>query len=160
MVAPNTSVGIATRCGPDGPRTESRCGQDFPHPSRPTLGPGISYAMGTGSFSRAKRPMRGVYHPPPPGPEIKEWVQLYLYSFSGLSWPVLGWNLPPICAYFFQVTCGSCNDSFIHSWNPKCKGKILSCTHIVSQIFKDTMSILPKRYEEHSALKKTQRLHL
>lgn len=42
----------------------------------------------------------------------------------------LGWNLPPIYAYFFQVTCVSCNDSFIHNWNPKGQGKILSCTHV------------------------------
>ena len=32
-------VGIATRYGLDGPVIESRWGRDFPHPSRPTLGP-------------------------------------------------------------------------------------------------------------------------
>jgi hypothetical protein len=32
------SVGIATRYGLDGPRIESRWGQDFPHLSRPALG--------------------------------------------------------------------------------------------------------------------------
>jgi hypothetical protein len=31
--------GIATRYGLDGPGIESRWGRDFPHPSRPTLGP-------------------------------------------------------------------------------------------------------------------------
>jgi len=31
-------VGIATRYGHDGPGIESRCGRDFPHPSRPVLG--------------------------------------------------------------------------------------------------------------------------
>ena len=34
-----SSVGIATRYGLDGPGIESRWGRDFPHPSRPTLGP-------------------------------------------------------------------------------------------------------------------------
>jgi hypothetical protein len=34
-----SSVGIATRYGPDGPRTESRCGRDFPHPYRRFLIP-------------------------------------------------------------------------------------------------------------------------
>jgi len=29
-------------------------------------------------------------HPPPPGAEVKERVELYLYSPSGPSWPVLG----------------------------------------------------------------------
>ena len=33
------SVGIATPSGLDGPGIESRCGRDFPHPSRPALGP-------------------------------------------------------------------------------------------------------------------------
>jgi hypothetical protein len=32
-------VGIATRYGMDGPAIEARWGRDFPHPSRPTLGP-------------------------------------------------------------------------------------------------------------------------
>jgi hypothetical protein len=32
-------VGIASRYGLDGPGIESRWGRDFPHPSRPTLGP-------------------------------------------------------------------------------------------------------------------------
>jgi hypothetical protein len=32
-------VGIATRYGLDSPGIESQCGRDFPHPSRPFLGP-------------------------------------------------------------------------------------------------------------------------
>jgi hypothetical protein len=32
-------VGIATRYGLDGPGIDSRWGRDFPHPSRPALGP-------------------------------------------------------------------------------------------------------------------------
>jgi hypothetical protein len=35
----DSSVGIATRYGLDGPGIESRWGRDFPHPSRPALGP-------------------------------------------------------------------------------------------------------------------------
>jgi hypothetical protein len=35
----DSSVGTATRYGLDGPGIESRWGQDFPHTSRPTLGP-------------------------------------------------------------------------------------------------------------------------
>jgi hypothetical protein len=33
------SVGMATGYGMDGPRIESRWGRDFPHLSRPALGP-------------------------------------------------------------------------------------------------------------------------
>jgi hypothetical protein len=35
----DNSVGIATPYGLEGPGIESRRGQDFPHPSRPVLGP-------------------------------------------------------------------------------------------------------------------------
>ena len=35
----DSSVGIATRYGMDAPGIESRWGRDFPHPSRPVLGP-------------------------------------------------------------------------------------------------------------------------
>ena len=35
----DSSVGIATRYGLDGPGIESQWGRGFPHPSRPALGP-------------------------------------------------------------------------------------------------------------------------
>ena len=35
----DSSVGIATRYGLDGPGIESRCLRDFPHPFRPSLEP-------------------------------------------------------------------------------------------------------------------------
>jgi len=35
----------------------------------------------------------GVAHPPPSSAKVKERVELYLYSPSGPSWPVLGWTL-------------------------------------------------------------------
>jgi len=38
-MGPDNSVGIATRLGLDGPGIETLLGQDFPHPSRPALGP-------------------------------------------------------------------------------------------------------------------------
>jgi hypothetical protein len=37
-VGRDSSVGIATRYGLDGPRNDSRWGQDNPHSSRPALG--------------------------------------------------------------------------------------------------------------------------
>ena len=48
----------------------------------------------TGSFRGVKRPGRGVDHPPLSNAEVKEGVELYLYSPSGSSWPVLGLTLP------------------------------------------------------------------
>jgi hypothetical protein len=38
-VGRDSSVGIATRYGLDGPGIESRWGRDFPKPFRPALGP-------------------------------------------------------------------------------------------------------------------------
>ena len=62
----DSAVGIATRYGLDGPGIESRWGRDFPHPSRPALGPTQPpCTMGTGSFQKLKRPGRGADHPPP-----------------------------------------------------------------------------------------------
>jgi len=40
-----------------------------------------------------KRPGRGVDHPPPSSAEVKERVELYQYSPSAPSWPVIGWTL-------------------------------------------------------------------
>jgi hypothetical protein len=40
--------------------------------------------MGTGPFLTVKRPGRGVDHPPLSSAEVKERVELYLYSPSGL----------------------------------------------------------------------------
>ena len=56
-------------------------------------GPGANsatYTMGTGSFPGVKRPERGVDHPSPSRADVKERVELCLYSSSGPSWPVLG----------------------------------------------------------------------
>ena len=45
-------------------------------------------------FPGVKRPECGVDHPPLSGADVEERVELYLYSTSGPSWPVPGWNLP------------------------------------------------------------------
>ena len=88
----DSSVGIATRYGLDGPEVESLWGwarfstvvQTGPE-TRPA-----SYTMGAGSLPGAKRSGRGVHHPPLSSVEVKERVELYLCSPSGPSWPVLG----------------------------------------------------------------------
>jgi len=48
-----------------------------------------SYTAGNGSFLEVKRPGRGVDHPSLSSAEVKERVELHLYSSSGPSWPVL-----------------------------------------------------------------------
>jgi hypothetical protein len=86
---------MVTRYGLDGLGIESRWGARYSAPvlSDPGTHP-VSYAMGTGSFQGVKRPGRGANHPPLFSAEVKERVELYLYSHSGTSWPVLGRTLP------------------------------------------------------------------
>jgi len=43
-----------------------------------------TYTMGTESFPGVNRPGRGVDHPPPSSAEVKERVELCLYSPLGL----------------------------------------------------------------------------
>jgi hypothetical protein len=50
-----------------------------------------SYKMGTRSFLGVKRPCCAADHPPPSTADVKERVEIYLYSPSGTLWPVLGW---------------------------------------------------------------------
>jgi hypothetical protein len=80
VVGLDSSVGIPTWFGLHIPGIECRRRRDYPHPSRPTLGP----AESTWSF-----PGRGVDHSPSSSAEVKEKVDLYIYSPSGPSWPVL-----------------------------------------------------------------------
>ena len=73
----------------DGPGIESRREARFAVPVH--TGPGAhpaSYTMGTGSFLGLKRPERGVTTNPSSA-EVKERVELYLYSPSGPSWPII-----------------------------------------------------------------------
>jgi hypothetical protein len=66
------------------PGIESRWGGEI---FRIRGAPRASYTKGTKSFPAVKRPRRGVDLPPPSSAEVKETVELYLYS---RSWPVLG----------------------------------------------------------------------
>ena len=90
----DSSVGIATRYGLDGPGIESRWGARFAAPVQtgPWAHPGFC-TMGTGSFLEVKRPGRGVDPPPPSKCQGHERVGLYLYSPSGPQWPVIGRTL-------------------------------------------------------------------
>jgi len=58
-------------------------------------GPGAhpaSCTMGTGSFLGGGDEVAGAWRlsPTPSSPEVKERVELYIYSPSGPSWPLLG----------------------------------------------------------------------
>jgi hypothetical protein len=79
VLGQDSVVGTAIRYGMDGPGVESQLGRGFPHPSRPALGP-------------TQPPIQWVlvHSPPPNSAEVKERVQVYLYSSSVPSWHVIG----------------------------------------------------------------------
>jgi hypothetical protein len=52
------------------------------------------------SFPGVKRPGRDVDHPAASNAEVKERVEIYLYSPSGPSWPVLGFTFTFTCCTF------------------------------------------------------------
>jgi hypothetical protein len=62
-------------------------------PDRPWGPTSLLYNEYQVSFPEVKWLGRGVDHPSPFNAEVKERVELYLYSPSGPSWPVLGWTL-------------------------------------------------------------------
>ena len=78
----------------EGPPIESQWGRDFSHLSRPALRPTqppIKWVPFL--FSGVKAARLWVCPPTPSSTNVKERVELYLYSPSGLSWPVIVWPL-------------------------------------------------------------------
>jgi hypothetical protein len=102
-VGRNSSVGIASHYGLDGPE-----GTRFStHVQTGPVAHPTSYNMDTVFFPGVKRPERGVNHPPPSSAEVKERVDLYVYSPYGALWPVLGCLLPLICRVYVNVSTRS-----------------------------------------------------
>ena len=92
VLGPHSSVGIVTCYGLDGTGTEYWRGEIFPYrPDWPWNPPSFLY-VGPCSFPGVKRPGNGPDHPLPCSAEVKERVELYIYSPSGPSWAVLEWN--------------------------------------------------------------------
>jgi len=92
----DSSVGIVTRYGLHGPGIKSRCvGRDFPHLSRPALGPTQPPTQwAPGLFPGGKATVAWSWPSTQSSAEVKGRVQLYLSSNSGPLWSVVGWALP------------------------------------------------------------------
>ena len=87
----DSAVGITTGYGLGGPGIESRWRARIFAPVQTGFETHpASYTMDTGSFPGVKRPGLDLDNPPPSSAEIKELVELYLYSPCGFSWLVLG----------------------------------------------------------------------
>ena len=146
----DSSVGIATRYGLDGPGIEPRWEERFSVPIQ--TGPGThpaSYRMGTLSFLRVKRPGRGVDHPLPSSDEVEGRVELYNCSPSGPLWPVLGririvCNLCPWCPWRWQ--CGWPKHGWIHC---VCKDFIDQHLYSIQRIVEHILITAPARFDLH-----------
>ena len=66
-------------------RSNSGGGEIFPYPSKPALGPAQASGYGV-YFPGVKRQGSHVNRPPQYSAEVKERVEVYLYSLYGLSW--------------------------------------------------------------------------
>ena len=78
---PGSVVGIAIAYRLDGPGIESRWRRDFPHLYRPALRPTQPPVQWVPGLSRGKvRPGRDADPSPPSSAEVKNRVELYLYS--------------------------------------------------------------------------------
>ena len=119
----DSSVGIATPYGLDGPGIESRCWRDFSVPVRTVSGAHpASYTKGTGSLLGVKRPGRGLDHPPPHlAPRLKKELRCVRLT-----------TLPPSCAAVMK----SGNLNFLEPSGPlqDCNGTSLPFTFYVIDI--------------------------
>jgi hypothetical protein len=68
--------------------------RDFLHPSRPAMGPTqLSVKWVLGVFHGGNTAGEWLWSPTPSSTEVKERVELYVYSPAMPSWNVMEWNL-------------------------------------------------------------------
>ena len=97
----DSSVGIATRYGLDGPGINSGGAEVFlTRPGRPWGPPSLLYKGYQLSSPGVKCPGRDDDHLSPSGVEVTERKELHLCSPSRTSLPILGRNLPLACLFF------------------------------------------------------------
>ena len=94
-------VGTATSYALDGPGVESRWGAKVSAPFRLVLRPTQPTIQSIPGLSQVVKWLEGGTERPNSSiAEVKERVELYLYSLSGPSQPDLGQNLP---LHFYQI---------------------------------------------------------
>jgi hypothetical protein len=120
----DSSVGIPTRYGLDGPGIESRVRVIFPASVQNGSGSHLaSYTMGPWLYPRVKWPGRSVYRPLPYSAEAEEGTAITLLP-SWPSWPVLGgtWTLYTLFVLDFPVAVYriASRSSHLQNFNKQC----------------------------------------
>ena len=85
-------------------------------PDRPWGSPSLLYNRTISPSQGVKRRGRGVDNPPNLVPEVKESVELYLYSPSGPCYPVTGWNLT---LFYFHILLNIIRQTQNKLWHKK-----------------------------------------
>jgi len=153
---PDSSVGIATTYGVDGPGIESRCGGgDFSHLSRTALGPTQPPVQWVPGFPGGKnRPGRDADPSPPSSVVGHESVELYLcspygpYGLYRVSVPVQGCTLPLslLCIFSFSL-----NTPMGKRDSPYIQSRLIPW--LVRNLYKLWVCRLPFRTVTHNRLK-------
>jgi hypothetical protein len=96
-VGRDSSVGMATRYRLKSPGIQCRRKRDFPHSSRLVLGPTqptVHWEQDLFPGNEAAGAWRGLNRSPPSSAEVKEGVELYIFSLSLHPWPIVELTLP------------------------------------------------------------------
>jgi hypothetical protein len=94
-IGPGRAVCIETHSGLDDPGIKSWRRRNFLQPSRPALGPAKPPVIWVpGLFPRSESAEVWLWPTDPSSSEVKQRLELDLYSPSEYSWPVLGRYLP------------------------------------------------------------------
>ena len=118
MCGPGSSVGIATAYGLDGPGIEFWWGRDFPHLSRPALGPTQPPVQWVPGLSRGKER---------PGRDADPSPLLVLWSWKGRAIPLL-----PLRAVRPVQSLSACTRvTFTFFLNLKCRDEL---QHLISSL--------------------------
>ena len=100
-VGRKNAVSIATPFGLDGPGIESRWGGDENFRTCPDWPWGLPNLLYNGywGFPGGKTARAWRWQATPARTEVKERVELYIYSTSGPLWPVIGWTVLYLYVY-------------------------------------------------------------
>jgi len=113
-------------------------------PDHPWGSGSLLYKLYRVSLPGVKRPGRGVDHTPPSRVEDKERVELYLYSNSGHSCPVIGWTLH----FTFHLQRTQIKKFFFMRFSPKFYYLFHAVIVLMSNILLSTVPVISSCFRQ------------